>query len=74
MNTLAVEGMHVTVLEGTFTYKPIMLSLMADAMGRMTLLGIGVPCKYVSCSNFWQHSSFLENGTWYQAGYADPVK
>ncbi len=64
MNTLAVEGMHVTVLGRTFTYKPFLLSWMADAMGRMKLLGIRGPIKYVSCSNCWQHSSFLENGTW----------
>ena len=74
MNTLAVEGMHVTVMGRTFTYKPFMFSWMADAMGHMKLLGIGGPSKYVSCSNCWQHSSFLENGTWYPASYADPVK
>jgi hypothetical protein len=66
--------MIVTVLGRTFTYKPLLFSWMANAMGRMNLLGIGGPSKYVSCSNCWQHSSFLENGTWYPAGYADPVK
>jgi hypothetical protein len=74
INTLVVEGMHVTVLGRTFTYKPLLFSWMADAMGRMKLLGIGGPSKYASCSNCLQHSSFLENGTWYPFGYADPVK
>ena len=74
MNALAVVGMTVTVLGRVFTYKLFLLSWMADAMGRMKLLGIGGPSKYVSCSNCCQHSSFLENGTWYPAGYADPVK
>ena len=63
MDTLAVEGMHVTVLGRTFTYKSFMFSWMADAMGRMKLLGIGGHGKYARCSNCWQHSSFLENGT-----------
>jgi hypothetical protein len=74
MNTLAVEGMNVTVLGRTFTYKPFLFNWMADAMGRMKLLVIVGPSKYVNCSNCWQHSSFLENGTWYLAGYADLVK
>jgi len=74
MNTLVVEGMNVTVLGRTFSYKPFMFSWMADAMGRMKLLEIGGPIKYVGCSNCWQHSSFLENGTWYSTCYADPVK
>ena len=43
MKILAVEGMHVTVLGRTFTYKPFLFSWMADAMGRMKLLGIGGP-------------------------------
>jgi len=65
INKLAVESMHVTVLGRALTYsKPFLFSWMADAMGRMKLLGIGGPSKYVSCSNCWQHSSFLENGTW----------
>jgi len=74
MNTLAVEFMIVPVLGRTFTYKPFMLCWMADAMGRIKLLGIGGPSKYVICSNCWQHSSVLENGTLYPAGYANPVK
>jgi hypothetical protein len=53
MNTLAEVGMAVTVLGRTFTYKPYMFSWMADAMGRMKLLGFGGPSKYVSCSNCW---------------------
>ncbi len=74
MNTLAVEGMTVTVLGRTFTYKSFLFSWMADAMGRMNLLGIGGPSKYFSFSNCWQHRSFLENGTWYPVRYVDPVK
>ena len=74
MNTFAVEVMYVTVLGRTFTYKPFTFSWMADSMGRLKLLGIRGPSKYISCSNCWQHSSFLENGTWYIAGYADLVK
>ena len=74
MNTLAEEGITVTVSGRTFTYKPFMFSWMADAMGRMKILGIGGPGKYVSCSNCWQHSSYLENQTWYPAGYAEPIK
>jgi len=56
MNTLAVVGMHVTVLGRTFTYTPFLFSWMADTMGRMKLLGIGGPSKHVSCSNCWEHS------------------
>jgi hypothetical protein len=74
MNTLAEEGITVTISGRTFTYKPFMFSWMADAMGRMKILGIGGPGKYVSCSNCWQHSSYLENQTWYPAGYAEPIK
>ena len=74
MTTLAVEGMPVTVLGRAFTYKPFMFSWMADAMGRMKLPGIGGASKYGSCSICWQHCSFLENGTGYPVGYADPVK
>ena len=74
MNTLAVEFMIVPVLGRTFTYKPFMLCWMADAMGRIKLLGIGGPSKYVICSNRWQPSSFLENMTWYPDGYANPIK
>jgi len=59
MNTLAVEGMTLPELRRTFTYKPFMFRWMADAMGRMKLLGIGGPSKYASCSNCWQHISFL---------------
>jgi len=73
-STRAVEGLHVTVLGRKFTYTQFMFSWMADAMGRMKLLGIRGLSNYVNCSNCWQHSSFLENGTWYLAGYADPVK
>jgi len=47
MNTLAEEGMIVTVLGRTLTYKPVMFSWMADAMGRMKLLRIGGPSKYI---------------------------
>ncbi len=64
MNTLAEEGMVVTVSG----------SWMADAMGRMKILGIGGLEKYVSCSNCWQHSSYLKNHTWYPPGYAEPIK
>ncbi len=74
MNTLAVEGKHVTVLGSTFTYKPFLFSWMADVLSRMKLLGIRGSSKYVSCSNCWQHSSFLENGTWYPSVYANQVK
>jgi hypothetical protein len=35
MNTLAEEGMTVTALGRTFTYKSVMFSWMADAIGRM---------------------------------------
>ena len=66
--------MTVTVLGRTFTYKPFMFSWMANAMDRMKLLGIEGPRKYVSYSNCWQHSSFLDYETWYPVGYADPVK
>jgi len=39
-NTLAVEVLTVAVLGRTFTYTPFMFCWMADAMGRMKLLGI----------------------------------
>jgi hypothetical protein len=74
MNTLAVEGMTLTALGRIFTYKPFMLSWIADATGRMKLLGIGGPSKYANCSNCWQHSSSRENGTWYPTNYAYSVK
>ncbi len=51
MNTLAVEGMTVTISGRTFTYKPFMFSWMADVMGRIKIHGIGGPGKYASCSN-----------------------
>ncbi len=73
MNTLAEEGITVTISGRTFTYKSFLFRWMADAMGRMKILGIGGPGKYVSCSNCWQHSSYLENKTWYPAGYAEPI-
>ena len=73
-NTLAVESIIVTVLGRAFTYTPFFFSWMADAMGRVKLLVIGGLSKYVSCSNYWQHSLFLENGKRYPAGYEDPVK
>ena len=47
---------------------------MADAIGRMDFLGIGGPAKYASCSNGWQHSTYLCNGTWYPGGYAAPIR
>ncbi len=62
MNTLAEEGIPVAISERTFTYKSFMFSWMADAMGRMKILGIGGPGKYVSCSNCWQHSNIAH--TW----------
>ena len=74
INILAVKVKPVTVLGRTFTSKPFLFSWMADAMGRMKFLGIGGPSKYANCSNYWQHSSFLVNGTWYPASYVDPVK
>ena len=73
MNMLAKEGMQVTISGRTFTYKPFMFSWMADAMGRIKLLGIGSPSKYISCSNCWQQSSYLHNNTWYPAGYSKPI-
>jgi hypothetical protein len=45
MNKLAVEGMPLTVLGRIFTYKPFLFRWMADALGRMKLLGIGGPSK-----------------------------
>jgi len=54
INKLAKDGIKVTHDGCNFTHKAFLISWMSDAIGRMTLLGIGGPAKYVSCSNCWQ--------------------
>ena len=74
INMLAKDGIKVTHDGRNFTHKAFLFSWMADAIGRMKLLGIGGPAKYVSCSNCWQPSTYLCNGTWYPGGYAKPIR
>ena len=71
---LAKDGIKVTHDGRNFTYKAFLFSWMAYAIGRMTLLDIDGPAKYVSCTNCWQPSTYLCNGTWYPSGYAKPIK
>ncbi len=57
INTLAKDGIKVTYDGRNFTHKAFLFSWMTYAIGRMKLLGIGGPAKYVSCSNRWQPST-----------------
>ena len=47
MNTLAAEGMHVTVLGRTFTYKPFLFSWMADCKRPQ---GLPKPSPLITCT------------------------
>ena len=51
INMLAKDGIKVTHDGRNFTYEAFLFSCMANAIGRMKLLEIGGPAKYVSCSN-----------------------
>ncbi len=74
INKLAKDGIKVTRDGRNFTHKAKFFSWMADAIGRMKLLGIDGPEKYVSCSNCWQSSTYLCNGAWYPGGYAKSIR
>ena len=74
INTLAKDGIKVTHGGMNFTYKAFLFSWVADASGRMKLLGIGGPANYVSFSKCWQHGTYLCKGTWYPGGYAKPIR
>ncbi len=74
INMLAKDGIKVTRDVRNLTHKAFLFSWMAYAIGRMKLLGIGRPAKYVSCSNCWQPSTYVCNGTWYPGGYVKPIR
>ncbi len=57
INMLAKDSIKVAHDGRNFTHKAFLFSCMAVAIGRMKLLVIGWPAKYVSCSNCWQPST-----------------
>ena len=74
INKLAIDCIMVTHDGSNFTHKAFYFSWMADAIGRMKIIGIGGPAKYIICSKCRQPSTYLCNGTWYPGGYAKPIR